>query len=301
MFKHILVPIDGSPMAEAALPAAVFLAERLNARVTLMHVIEKNAPAEVHGQPHLKNSSDAERYLSEVATRFFSKGIPVDYHVHTNEVDDVAGSIVEHAEEIRHDLIVMCSHGRGAALHLFLGSIAQSVIAGGSLPVLVTHPDINGCPPAFFCRHILIPLDNDPEHNQVLPVSKDLARSCNASLHLATVIPNVSSLFGERASASKMLPGTTSQILELSVQDAEKHIQDLEDGLRQAGFEASAHVLRGDPAKVIVKAANKANIDLIVLGTHGKTGMDAFWSGSVTHRICGQSRVPLLLIPVGKF
>lgn len=68
----------------------------------------------------------------------------------------------------------------------------------------------------------------------------------------------------------------------------------------QEGFEASAHVLRGDPASVIVAAAVLAKIDLIVLGTHGKTGMDAFWSGSVAHRICSQSRIPLLLIPVGK-
>jgi len=70
--------------------------------------------------------------------------------------------------------------------------------------------------------------------------------------------------------------------------------------LLREGFQASAHVLRGDPASVIVEAAAQAKIDLIVLGTHGKTGMDAFWSGSVAHRICSQSRVPLLLIPVGR-
>ena len=69
---------------------------------------------------------------------------------------------------------------------------------------------------------------------------------------------------------------------------------------RPEGFEASAHVLRGDPAKVIMDAALSAQIDLIALATHGKTGMDAFWAGSVTHKICSQSKVPLLLIPVKK-
>lgn len=69
--------------------------------------------------------------------------------------------------------------------------------------------------------------------------------------------------------------------------------------MEREGFEASAHVLRGDPASVIVEAANLPLINLVVLGTHGRTGMDAFWSGSVAHRICSQSKVPLLLVRVG--
>ncbi len=300
MFKHILVPIDGSPMAEAALPAAAFLAQKLGARVTLMHVVERNAPDAVHGQPHLQEARDAERYLLEVAGRSFSPLTRVDCHVHADGVDDVAGSIVAHADELAHDLVIMCSHGRGAALHLFLGSIAQSVIARGSRPVLITHPDAQGNPPAFFCRHILVPLDEDPDHAQSLPVSKELARACGATLHPTIVVPDLATLSGQEAIASRMLPGTTSRLLELSTQDAERYFRELERELRREGFEASAHVLRGDPASVIVAAAEQANIDLIVLGTHGKTGMDAFWAGSVAHRICSQSRVPLLLIPVGK-
>jgi nucleotide-binding universal stress UspA family protein len=300
MFKHILVPIDGSSLSEAALPAAAFLAEKLKARVTLMHVVERNAPAEVHGQPHLKHPQEAERYLREIAKRAFSKHCQVDCHVHTNEVDDVAGSIVEHAEELVHDLVIMCSHGRGAALHLFLGSIAQSVIARGSQPVLITHPDEKGGAPAFYGRHVLVPMDNDPEHAQALPVAKDLARACGSTLHLLTVISDLANLSGGKVAASRLLPGTTSRLQDLATQDAESYFKEIEAGLLREGFEASAHVLRGDPAAVIVDAAVRAQIDMIVLGTHGKTGMDAFWAGSVAHRIVSQSRIPLLLIPVGK-
>lgn len=299
MFKHILVPIDGSQMAEAAVPAAAFLADRLGARVTLMHVIERNPPQAVHGQPHLQNPEDAQRYLERLAEGF-PAGIALDLHVHASEVDDVAQSIVAHADELGHDLVVMCSHGRGAALHLFLGSIAQRVIALDSRPVLITHPSPEGGVPQFSLRHILVPLDENPEHAQALPVSKELATVCAATLHLAMVIPDLATLSGDIAIASKMLPGTTSRLLELSSQDAERYFGELERGLRQEGFLASAHVLRGDPAGVIVAAAERTAIDLIVLATHGKTGMDAFWSGSVTHKICSQSRVPLLLIPVGK-
>jgi nucleotide-binding universal stress UspA family protein len=300
MYKHILVPIDGSEMAEAALPAAAFLAEKLDARITLMHVIEKNAPSEVHGQRHLHSAPEAAAYLEEMARRYFPQHISVNCHVHTAEVDDVVASIVAHADELSHDLVVMCSHGRGAALHLFLGSIAQSVISLDSRPVLITHPTEAGMAPTFSCRHILVPLDGGYEHAQALPVSKSLARACAATLHLVTVIPNLATLSGDDAMASRVLPGTTSRLLEFSTQDAERYLHPLAEQLTADGFEASAHVMRGDPAKVIMDAAIKAQIDLIVLATHGKSGMDAFWAGSVTHKICSQSKVPLLLIPVTK-
>jgi nucleotide-binding universal stress UspA family protein len=298
MFTHILVPLDGSSLAEAALPAAAFLADKFGARVTLFHVVERHAPSEVHGQSHLKNAQDAAAYLENLSRRVFPQGRPVDCHVHENQADNVAESIVAHAEELKHDMVIMCSHGRGRALHLFLGSIAQKVIATGSLPVLITHPDEQGGAPVFICKNILVPLDGNPDHAQALPVSKNIARACDAALHLAIVIPSFSSLSGGNKVSSRMLPATAYRMLEIASQEAQDSIQLELALLREQAFAASAHVLRGDPAKTIVKAADDAKVDLIVLATHGKTGMEAFWAGSVTHSICSRSKRPLLLIPI---
>ncbi|KAB0667216.1 universal stress protein [Oryzomonas japonica] len=300
MFKHFLVPLDGSRLAEAALPAAAFLADKLGARVTLFHVVEKNAPSEVHGQSHLRNAEDAGAYLRRLSQRAFPPGTVVDCHVHAAEADDVADSIVAHADELEHDLVIMCSHGRGQALHLFLGSIAQKVIALGSRPVLITHPDDQGGAPAFACNNILVPLDGDADHAQALPVSEEIARACGGALHLMMVIPRFASLSGTAKVSSRMLPATTSRILEMASQDARETFREQLETLRRQGFTASAHVLRGDPAQTIAKAASHARVDLIVLATHGKTGMEAFWAGSVTHRICTLSKISLLLIPLPK-
>ena len=300
MFRHLLIPLDGSKMAEAALPAAAFLAEKFASRVTLMHVVERKPPSEVHGQPHLKNARDASAYLSELSQRVFAKGISVDFHVHEAEVDNVAGSIVAHADELKHDLVIMCSHGRGKSLHLFLGSIAQKVIGMGSLPVLITHPDEQGGAPPFSCRNILVPLDGDPDHAKALPVAREIALACDAALHLAIVVPRFSSLSGEAKVSGRMLPATASRILEMEYKDAQEFIKAEMESLRSQGFAASGHVLRGDPAGMIADAANASSVDLTVLATHGKTGMKAFWEGSVAHRICSFSRVPLLLIPLAK-
>lgn len=300
MFKHILVPLDGSRMAEAALPATAFLSRKFKAIVTLFHAIERNAPREVHGQPHLKDAGEAMAYLRDTARRALPEDVRVDFHVHTTEVDNVAESIVEHANELDHDVIIMCSHGRGKALHLLLGSIAQKVISKGSLPVLVIHPGKDENVPEFSCQALLLPLDGNPDHAQALPVSKELARACGAVLHLAMVVPSFGDLSGEGAVTSRFLPGTTSKILEMSVQNADEYLHAQVEALRSQGFEASAHVLRGDPAAVIDESARQLQVDLIIMATHGKSGMDAFWSGSVTHKVSSRSRVPLLLIPVEK-
>jgi nucleotide-binding universal stress UspA family protein len=64
MFKRLLVPLDGSHLAEAALPAAAFLALKLNAVLTLVHIVERNAPEEIHGDRHLTNADEANAYLA---------------------------------------------------------------------------------------------------------------------------------------------------------------------------------------------------------------------------------------------
>lgn len=298
MFKHILVPLDGSQMAESALPAAAFLAAKLSAMITLIHVIEKNAPSEIHGQTHLKDTKEATAYLKEVSQRVFPEGLKVDCHVHTALVENVAESIAAHSDELSHDLIIMSSHGRGRALHLFLGSIAQKVISLGKIPVLVTHPREKGEMPEFSCKDILVPLDGDTEHAQALIVMKEMARAFGATLHLVVVIPGFGTLSGQMNVTSRYLPGTISTILEMSVQNAEEYLKAQLEDLRSQGIAASAHVQRGDPANVIVSFARQLQVDLITLATHGKSGMEAFWAGSVTHKVCSQCRIPLLLIPI---
>lgn len=285
-------------MAESALPTASFLAEKLRAVVTLIHVIEKNPPSEVHGESHLRNVEEAQDYLNGISQKWFPKEIKVECHVHASEVDNVAESIVAHADEISHDLIVMTSHGKGKALHLLLGSIAQKVISSGSIPVLLTHPDAGGNVREFSCKSILVPLDLDPDHVEALTFVKGLAREFGASLHLVTVVPSYGKISGRMTVTSRMLPGTTSRMLEMSVEQAEETLDARLKTLSSEGFEASAHVLRGDPADMIAASARESKVDLIVLATHGKSGTKAFWSGSVANKVCSQCKVPLLLIPI---
>ncbi|HYA03190.1 MAG TPA: universal stress protein, partial [Syntrophobacteria bacterium] len=129
MFKHILVPLDGSRLAEVVLPAAGYLARVLGAQVTLVHIIEQGAPASVHGERHLTRAEEAEGYLEEAARRAFSPDLPVRRHVHTEAMENIARGIVEHQAELAPDLILMCTHGRSGLRDLLFGRIAQQVVA----------------------------------------------------------------------------------------------------------------------------------------------------------------------------
>jgi len=140
MFRHILIPLDGSVLAESALPVAEYLSRVLSARITLVHVIEKDAVASIHGERHLTLHEEAEGYLDQIRQRAFPAGSPVALHVHESAVQDVAQGIVEHQDELAPDLIVMCSHGRGGLRDLLFGSIAQQVITAGRVPVLLVRP-----------------------------------------------------------------------------------------------------------------------------------------------------------------
>jgi nucleotide-binding universal stress UspA family protein len=298
MFKHLLVPLDGSQMAETTLPVAALLSQKLSAVVTLIHIIEQDAPQEIHGERHLTNEVEATRYLDAIATGHFASGA-ANSHVHTEKVQDVSRSIAEHSGELAPDLIVMCSHGEGGLHDFMVGSIAQQVIGRGKTPILLVHPE-HGIDQELGIKKILVALDGDPQHDASLPVAAELARGLGASLHLLTVVHTLGTLPGERAATGWLLPGATRAMLDMDEESAREHLEQLAVQWRKDGLPVKTQVLRGDPAQQIVACAAEQQVDLIALATHGKSGMSAFWSSSVGPKVVASTQIPLLLIPVKK-
>jgi nucleotide-binding universal stress UspA family protein len=298
MFKHLLVPLDGSRLAEAALPAALVLAKTLEAGLTLLHVVEPGAPREIHGDRHLTDAEEARRYLEEVAAQAFPPGLHVDRHVHGAEVKNIADSIAGHGAELGAELIVMCTHGRGGLRGFIFGRIAQQVASFGTTPVLLVPPAATGTAGTFLCKKMLAPLDGNPDHEEGLRVAAGLAKVCGAELYLIMAVHTFGTLSGEEAATAKVLPRATRALLDLAEQDAKDYLRRHVTALRAEGFTATADVRRGDPVTVIVSTAEQAGADLIVLATHGKKGMDALWSRSAAPGVAARSVIPLLLVPV---
>jgi nucleotide-binding universal stress UspA family protein len=299
MFRQILVPLDGSRLAESALETAAWLAGKTNAQLTLLHLIEKNAPSKVHSERHLVTPAEAEGYLDDVARGQALSGLRVRTHVHEVEVRDVARSIFEHSTEFAPDLIVMCAHGGGGMRRFLFGAIAQQVITLGKTPVLIVHPSQKRETKApFGVQTILAPIDGDPNHEKGLPLAAELARTLNCGLRLLMVVPQVRDLSGPNAAISFLLPGTTRTELEMESAAAKRYLNQKAEDLIKAGISVKSESSRGDPARTIIKAVRRGSVDLVAMGTHGRAGTEAFWEGSVASEVAAGIQIPLLLIPL---
>lgn len=296
--RRLLVPLDGSRLAESVLPASMSLAEHLHARVTLLHVMERAAPVTVHGDRHLSGVAEAETYLVGVAARC-SPGAQVDRHVHPNKEDDVAKSIIDHAADLGADLIILSTHGRGGARRVLFGSVAQQVLRGGTRPVLLIRPPdatVPGPAEAWEVGRILVPLDGSPSSEDALPISLAVADAYAAEVHLLRIVPTLTTIPGERASAARLVPTAAVATLEIEEEEARKGLETLASRVREGAIRALPVVRRGEPAQRVLEEALRIRADLVIMATHGRTGLDAVLSGSVASRIAAKFPRPMLLV-----
>ncbi len=307
MFQHakqdnlsFLVPLDGSYLAEAVLPAVERLASCFHAKVTLLHVMEQHAPTTIHGERHLTGVTEAQGYLDEIAAQLRSSGISVETHVHENKEENVARSIVEHAQESMSDLVIMCTHGRGGLRDFLFGSIAQQALSRGTQSILLVLPREDGSAPTFDLHRILVPLDGTVAHEPSLPAAMTLASAFGAEMHLVLVIPTLATLSGTQAVSGMLLPITMRAVLDLAQQGALDYLERIVNQCHAQGVPAQAEVLRGDTVPVVLNLAERLNVDLIVMASHGRAGLDALLTGSVAPRVTGRVSRPLLLIRAGE-
>jgi len=264
----------------------------------LLHVMERGAPSTVHGDHHLSGVAEAEAYLAAVTARC-PAGLQIDGHVHPNEEGDVARSITDHAAGLAADLIVLSTHGGGGIRGILFGSVAQQVLRGGTRPVLLVRP--RAAAPdvpdgSWSVRRVLVPLDGSLPSEDALPISVTVAGAYGAELHLLQIVPTLTTIPGERASAARLVPTAAAASLEIEEGEARARLELIASRIRGAGVHVWAVVGRGEPAQGLLDGALRIPADLIVMATHGRTGLAAVLSGSVASRIAARFPHPLLLV-----
>jgi nucleotide-binding universal stress UspA family protein len=292
---HIVVPLDGSHLAEVAIEPAIALAARLHAHVTLLHVLERGAPATVHHDRHLTNPAEAEVYLEGIATRVAAAGIIVTHHTHPNPEEDVAGSIAGHARELDAHLIVLCTHGHGGPRQWLTGSLAQRVIRHAEVPVLLVRPEGQAASP-FSPRIVLTALDGTEAGEAIVPAAVTLASAFDAVLHLVITVPTLSTVSGDRVATARLTPTATTAALELEATGATDYMQRMAARLDGTGIAIQTEIVRGDAVRTMVDRVTRDPQCLLALATHGRGGFDALWSASVGSRVVNRVSGPLLLV-----
>jgi nucleotide-binding universal stress UspA family protein len=253
MFRSLLVPLDGSPDAAAALPPARSIAEVTAGSVTLLR-----APA----SHSASDCQEAASYLAAVADELRGANIQVDTVVRPGEP---AREILAEARSRGSDLIVMATHAPGPRSMTILTSVARWVLANSPAPVLLVRP---GGQYTTGLHSLLVPVDGSPGGSIALGAAAALARASGAKIVLLDVVVPVP------ASVYAALPGMTLGGLidpaweQEALDSARGYVGSLARHLREQGLSAETHVALGDVSTEIIQCSDAVDADLVVMSTH---------------------------------
>ncbi len=295
--QTLLVPLDGSPAAESILPAAILLARRLPATMTLLHTVERDAPDQVHGERHIRGKEEAGAYLAPLAERLTADGLQVDWHVHVVPVGDVPLSIASHASAQNAALILLSTHATRDPRSWLIGAVAQGVIRHAAPPVLLQRTDSKRGSAPFAPAEVTVAIDPERQGEAAIPAARRLARALDIPLRLLSVAPTVDTVPGDRSVAARLLPSGAAAALDLEAEAASQHLATLAARLQsdEPDLTIVAEVARGDPARIMTRIAQDHQ-GILALATHGRAGLDALWSGSIGSRVIGRGEGPFLLV-----
>jgi nucleotide-binding universal stress UspA family protein len=297
MLSHLLVPLDGSPTAEAALPHAAALARLFGARITLARVPEVMVVPVASGgvwvtriveAPEAEETAAAE--LREAAARPLLAGLQVDC---VTPSYPVAEGLLEAVAEAGADLVVMTTHGRGAAGRWVMGSVAGKLVHHSPVPLYVIRVPDGDAPAPRFTR-LLVPLDGSETAEASLPAATALARAAGAEVRLVRIptIPGYAKILPETA-------GWIPELLREQVGEAEDYLARVTAELERSGIRAAGTVeliVAGDIARGILEHAAEVGADVIVMSTHGRSGLGRWVMGSVADRLLEGADRPVWIV-----
>lgn len=303
MFRSILVPLDGSPSAEFAVPVAQGIARRTNGGVHLVHVhvplsvagAMRTATVPFYSEWEVEAKGQEEDYLTAFRQRL--TGLPDVSLDHRVEEGSVVETLVRCAAETHADLIVMTTHGRGPLARAWLGSVADGVARRSSIPVLLLRPTADPEPMGeHLFRNTLITLDGSPLAEQILPHATALGALAGGRFTLARVVsPMV--VTGYAPTPEGMLTESAhGPELETLIADAEEYLARAAAPLRERGLSVETQVVvELQPAVGILDFARENAADLIAMATHGRTGFSRLVLGSVADKVLRGTTAPVLL------
>jgi nucleotide-binding universal stress UspA family protein len=296
--RRLLVPLDGSRLAEATLPVATRLSGACGSTLVLLHVLERNLASQVHGERHLTRLDEADAYLAHVAQRL---GLPegrVELHTHDVRVGDVAESIAQHADEHGIDLIVLCTHGEGGLRDVLWGSIAQQVLQRSTRPVLLVRARPSRVPEAFEPRTLMVPMDGTAGAEAALPYAARLAVALGATLRLVLVVPTIETVSAGEMAAATFLPSASRAVLDVEEAQSRAYLEGLAATTDAMGATTVTEVRRGEPVAQLATDRGEHDDGLVVIATHGRAGLQAIWNRSVAARLLRRTDAPILLVPI---
>jgi nucleotide-binding universal stress UspA family protein len=299
-FQSILVPLDGSPLAEQAIPVAQALAERARCKLKLVLVHDRITlmPGPDYTRLELAMQKADREYLKSVTARLRERlgrsvssavlqGLPVE-------------TLARYIRELGADLVVMTTHGRGGLRRAWLGSVTDQLIRSAEVPVLVVRPgEAGAAPPVWEPGEILVALDGSPLAEAALEPAIEVARLWDAELSLVQIVSPIT----PTSSPHLTFPsGYSDQVTALRRESAQDYIRDVAEQIRESGVRASGvAVIGGAAPETLIELADPKRVGLMVVATHGLGGVRRMVLGSVADKVVRGANVPVLVVrPTGR-
>ena len=283
VIESVMVPLDGSALAEAALPIGESIAKRSGSALHLVRVVDLEAAAD--------EARNAQRELETIADR-----VDASTQVHVR-LGAAADQIVAVAGTLAHPLIVMTSHGRTGVGRWAFGSVADRVVHGGGAPVLLIRSGLAPVDPNDFAR-FLVPLDGSALAEIALPEALELSRLFNATVHFVRVVDTARIFMTVGIDQAPISADIVNQLITDLDAQARNYLDSITSKARAEGFTAESEVPNGNPVGALLEYSDTKRIDLVIMATHGRGGFNRLVFGSVAERLLRLMPTPVLVVPV---
>ena len=307
MYKNMLIPVDGSKLAESAFIYAKELAGRLGSNVTILHVVD---PRESETLPmhraYVNHSAEiVRRRVSDIQKRLGKKQGTGEPRVSGEvAVGHAAEEILRYTAEKGVDLIVMSTHGRTGMWRWVLGSVADKVLRASPVPVLLVRSETaeKGGFEKWTEITVVVPLDGSLLAESVLPHVQALAQQVGNEM-LNVVLVRVCEPPAMPAVAGPEVPFDWQKLMDENWAACKKvtkeYLTGVETHLKQTGLSVRSEAIEQvklSVAEEIVEYADKIPYSLVVMATHGRSGASRWAYGSIAHKVLTGSSSPVLMV-----
>lgn len=283
MLENILVPLDGSPLADRALPYAAALARASGGRLILLQAVDNTLG--LGRRP--TDEPDPRTRLEATAATLREAGMTAEPRLCHLYLEEVGPAIVRTARELAVELIVMSTHGRSGIGRWVYGSVADAVLREAGVPVLLIPAACQRPWPTDRKPRILVPLDGSDLAIEVLGPAAELANLLDADLMLLQAISPAPYVEGYYYVETD---------LDQQMADVRAALETTAERLRTAGRRVEVRTALGYPITVITETAKEEGIDLIAMATHGRGGLARLVMGSVATGTLQRAGLPVLLV-----
>jgi len=295
VFEHLLVPLDGSSLAECVLPHTLALAQTLGARVTLLQVVEQADPSggtrAIDPLDWQYSEAEAGAYLHEVTERLRTAGLSVAQVLLQG---DPAERVIDYAQTEHVDLILLSSHGRSGLSGWNISSVVQKILARAHISILLVpaYHRVTSDLTALRYERMLVPMDGSQRAECVLPLVGALAVEHNSNVLLVHVVRKPE--LPRRASPSREDQALVEALTERNHSEASLYLEELRARLSPP---ADVHILIEEHvAATLQHLAVQENVDLVLLSAHGYSGETRWPYGSLATSFMMYGNKPLLIV-----